>query len=240
MSIRFLRLFIAIGILLTAAGVATLVDGDVLSGLAMLAGGLLLAGIPASRLVRDVRAAMPAGIRPSPAMADPALARQFRSVGAGLIAFSFPWFLGAFALLVVFYLMASDDGASAGAIAGLMVLGCLFAAIPGLLGYGFLRSGRLMGRGSTDGIASGQRLGWLVVVLGGFTTVASLGDDRPVYRIVAIVAGGLVALALVNNLRLRSLDARVTEHEANAFVAASGLGLDGTAEDTVPHPEPGL
>lgn len=215
MAVRLLRLPIAIGVLLTAIGVGTLVDGDV-TGLAMLAAGLLLAGVPAGLLVRHVRAAGPADLSSSPAMADPALARAFHAVGAGLVAYAVPWFAAAFALLVALYRLASDDGATAGAIAGIMVLACLFAAIPGLLGYGFLRAGRLVRRGSQHGIGIGIRLGWLVVVLGGLTTVLSVADDRPAYRTVAVVAACIVAGALFNTLRLKSLDGRVTEYELRA------------------------
>jgi hypothetical protein len=216
-SIRLLRLPIAVGVLLTAVGLGTLVDGDVPAGLAMLAAGLLLAGVPAALLARHVRAALPAGTHPSSALADPALRRSFHGVGAGLVAYSVPWFAAAFALLVALYGLASDDGASAGAIAGVMVLASLFAAVPAVLGYGFLRTGRLLRRGVTDVIERAVRLGWLVVVLGGLTTLLSIADDRPAYRGVAAVAGCLVAAALFNNLRLRSLDARVTAYEARLY-----------------------
>jgi hypothetical protein len=215
MPIGLLRLPIAVGVLLTAIGVGTLVDGDV-AGLAFLAVGLLLVGVPAAYLVRHLRAAGPADVRPSPAMADPALARDFGRSGTWLLAFGVPWLVAAFAFLVDLSRIAADDDASAGAIAGIMVIACVFAAIPALLGSGFVRAGRRVRRGSLDGIEIGRRLSRLVVVLGVVTAVLSFFDDRPVYRIVAVVAVVVVLAALVIGFRLRSLLVRAAQYETGA------------------------
>ncbi|MFG1685263.1 hypothetical protein ACGFNP_34230 [Nonomuraea sp. NPDC049269] len=216
MSLRLLRFVVAAGVLTLAIGLGKLVDGDVRAGLPLFVVGLVLAGVPAGLLIRQVIAGWMPDFRRSPAMADPTLRRNFRSVAVFLIAYSVPWFLAAFAILVSAYRIPHDNGSSAGAIVAVMVVGCFIAGIPTLLGIQFLRCGQLVLHGATDGIAPGLRLGWIVVVIGGLATVGSLADDRPGYGMVALVAGCLVAVTLVSNLRLLMLNARVIEYERQA------------------------
>ncbi|MEV0232125.1 hypothetical protein [Nonomuraea sp. NPDC050786] len=216
MSHRLLRFVVATGVLTLALGLGKLLDGDVRAGLPLFVIGLALAGVPAVLLVRHVIANWTTGFAPSPAMADPALRREFRSVGVPVIAYSSLWFLAALAILVSAYRIPHDSGSSAGSIAGVMVVGCFIAGIPALLGIQFIRCGQMLLHGDTGGIAPGLRLGWIVIVIGALATVGSLADDRPGYGKVALVAGCVVAVTLVNNLRLRLLTARVAEYQRQA------------------------
>jgi hypothetical protein len=216
-TFRLLRFLVAAGVLTLAIGLGKLVDGDVRAGLPLFVVGLLLAGVPTGLLVRHVMANWTTtDFRRSPAMADPAIRRNFRSVAVLVMAYSVLWFLAALAILVFAYRIPHDNGSSAGSIVTVMVIGCVIAGIPALLGSQFLRCGRLVRHGDTEGIAAGLRLGWIVVVIGGLATVGSLTHDRPGYGTVGLVAGCLVAVTLVNILRLRMLGARVVVYERQA------------------------
>ncbi|MEV1242813.1 hypothetical protein [Nonomuraea sp. NPDC049750] len=217
MSLRLLRFVVAAGVLTLAIGLGNLVDGDVRAGLPLFVVGLVFAGVPAGLLVRHVIANWTStDFRRSPAMADPAIRRNFRSVAVLVMAYSVLWFLAAVAILVFAYRIPHDNGSSGGSIATVMVIGCFLAGIPTLLGIQFLRCGQLVRHGGTEGIAAGLRLGWIVVVIGGLATVGSLTHDRPGYGTIGLVAGCLVAFTLVNNLRLSMLSTRVVAYERQA------------------------
>jgi hypothetical protein len=163
-------------------------------------------------LIRHVRQNWATGYSPSPAMADPALRRTFRNVGVSVIVSSALWFVAALVVLVAFY-EGADDDASAGAMATRMVLGCVFAGIPALLGIQFLRCGQLVLRGDINGIGGGVRLGWIVVVLGGLVTGSSLSHGNIE---IGLLTGALVTFALVNIFWLRVLYTRVVQYDRAA------------------------
>lgn len=212
MGFRLLRLVIAFGVLALAIGLGMVVDGNLGGGLPLLVAGLLLAGVPAGLLIRDIRANWTAGYSPSPAMADPALRRAFRNVGVSVMVSSALWFVAAFVVLFSFYQGAEDD-ASGGAIATRMVLGCFFAGIPALLGIQFLRCGQLLLHGDTDGTGGVVRLGWIVVVLGTLVAGSSLSKGQTE---IGLFVGALVVVALVHNFWVPALYARVVQHNRAA------------------------
>lgn len=212
MMFRGLRFVMAIGILMLAFGVGMVAEGKALPGAGLLLAGVLLGVVPFVLLLRALLGGGQAVA--SPAMADPALRRTARNLGAALLGWSLLPFLGAGALVFAFYRVPSSGGASAGAVAGLVVLGCALAMVPALLGFGFFRSGSLLGRGDVEGAAGGLRLNWILFALGALVAIASFSDDRPGYRTVAVVAAVVAAGALGLNLLLRPFLARVVAAEA--------------------------
>jgi hypothetical protein len=209
-----LRFLLAVGWMLIAFGVGLLVNGDLLPGVLLLALGLALGGVPLSMLLRSLRGAAGIDVRESPAYADPALRAGFRRTGRLLIILSLLPFAGAGAIMAAFWIVPRRDGASGGALVTMLLLGLALAAVPGLLGFGLLKSGRMVAAGDSGALDSAIRLNWIVVVLAGIATAGSLADDRPGYGMVAGVAGAVTAVFLLVNLMLKWFAAGVQIAEA--------------------------